>query len=82
MDLVSPLSHEKKKKIPFFHLGPKNNWQKNFDNEFTNKLNNIFEKNLKIKLLSTPEFYRFSLFSGTRSAQLIKISQKVLLLNF
>ena len=44
MDLVSPLSHEKKKKIPFFHLGPKNNWQKNFDKEFIEKLNNIFKK--------------------------------------
>ena len=48
MDLVNPLSHEKKKKkIPFFHLGPKNKWQKNFDNEFTDKLNIIFEKNLR-----------------------------------
>ena len=43
----SIISREEKKKIPFFHLGPKNNWQKNFDKEFINKLNNIFEKNLK-----------------------------------
>ena len=43
----SIISREEKKKIPFFHLGPKNNWQKNFDKEFTNKLNNIFKKNLK-----------------------------------
>ena len=43
----SIISREEKKKIPFFHLGPKNNWQKNFDNEFTDKLNIIFEKNLK-----------------------------------
>ena len=43
----SIISREEKKKIPFFHLGPKNNWQKNFNKEFTNKLNNIFEKNLK-----------------------------------
>ena len=34
------------KKIPFFHLGPKNNWQKNFDTEFVKRLNNIFEKDL------------------------------------
>ena len=35
------------KKIPFFHLGPKNDWQKNFDPEFIKKLNIIFEKNLE-----------------------------------
>ena len=40
------ISREEKKKIPFFHLGPKNNWQKNFDKEFVGKLNNIFKKNL------------------------------------
>ena len=43
----SIISREEKKKIPFFHLGPKNNWQKNFNKEFVEKLNNIFEKNLK-----------------------------------
>ena len=43
----SIISREEKKKIPFFHLGPKNNWQKNFDKKLANKLNNIFEKNLK-----------------------------------
>ena len=42
----SIISREEKKKIPFFHLGPKNNWQKNFDKEFVEKLNNIFKKNL------------------------------------
>ena len=42
----SIISREEKKKIPFFHLGPKNNWQKNFDKEFIEKLNNIFKKNL------------------------------------
>ena len=36
-----------KKSIPFFHLGPKNDWQKNFDNRLIEKLNDIFEKNLK-----------------------------------
>ena len=40
------ISREKKKKIPFFHLGPKNNWQKNFDTDFLKKLNYIFKKNL------------------------------------
>ena len=34
------------KKIPFFHLGPKNEWQKNFDTKFIKKINNIFKKNL------------------------------------
>ena len=42
----SIISREEKKKIPFFHLGPKNEWQKNFDSKFIEKLNNIFEKNL------------------------------------
>ena len=40
------ISREKEKKIPFFHLGPKNNWQKNFDTKFIKKLNNVFEKSL------------------------------------
>ena len=35
------------KKIPFFHLGPKNQWQKNFDEEFIKKLKDIFDKSLK-----------------------------------
>tara|TARA_B100000989_G_C19518874_1_gene463084 strand:- start:68 stop:919 length:852 start_codon:yes stop_codon:yes gene_type:complete len=34
------------KKIPFFHLGPKNKWQKNFDNQFIEKINHIFDKSL------------------------------------
>ena len=34
------------KKIPFFHLGPKNEWQKKFDNEFIEKINQIFKKSL------------------------------------
>ena len=42
----SIVSREEKKKIPFFHLGPNNEWQKNFDIKFIEKLNNIFEKNL------------------------------------
>ncbi len=40
------ISREKEKKIPFFHLGPKNNWQKNFDTNFIEKLNYVFKKNL------------------------------------
>ena len=40
------ISREKEKKIPFFHLGPKNKWQENFDTNFIKKLNYIFEKNL------------------------------------
>ena len=43
----SIISREEKKKIPFFHLGPNNNWQKNFDDRFIKKLNNIFGKNLE-----------------------------------
>jgi len=42
----SIISREEKKKIPFFHLGPKNEWQKNFDSKFIEKLNNIFKENL------------------------------------
>ena len=42
----SIISRIGKKKIPFFHLGPKNDWKKNFDTKFVKKLNNIFEKNL------------------------------------
>ena len=40
------ISREKEKKIPFFHLGPKNRWQENFDTNFIKKLNYIFKKNL------------------------------------
>jgi len=42
----SIISRKEKKKIPFFHLGPKNKWQENFDTKFVEKLRNIFEKNL------------------------------------
>ncbi len=42
----SIIARKDKKKIPFFHLGPKNEWQKNFDNKFIEKINNIFQKNL------------------------------------
>ena len=42
----SIIARENKKNIPFFHLGPKNDWKKNFDNRFIQKLNDIFERNL------------------------------------
>ena len=35
------------KKIPFFHLGPKNNWRENIEHDFQNKLNKSFKKNLE-----------------------------------
>ena len=34
------------KKIPFFYLGPKNDWRKILDDELKNKLNNIYKQNL------------------------------------
>tara|TARA_B100000925_G_scaffold126223_1_gene94260 strand:- start:311 stop:1159 length:849 start_codon:yes stop_codon:yes gene_type:complete len=45
--LESVLSKNDPKKIPFFHLGPKNNWKNIFDQEYQKKLNSIFEVNLK-----------------------------------
>ena len=36
-----------KNKVPFFHLGPNNKWQKIFDPSFANKLNTIFKETLK-----------------------------------
>tara|TARA_B100000989_G_scaffold269910_1_gene225666 strand:- start:367 stop:1221 length:855 start_codon:yes stop_codon:yes gene_type:complete len=42
----SIISRTGERKIPFFHLGPKNNWKKNFNSDFVKKLNNIFKKNL------------------------------------
>ena len=42
----SIIARASKKSIPFFHLGPKNDWQKNFDNKFIEKLNDIFKRNL------------------------------------
>jgi len=43
----SLISKTNKKKIPFFHLGPNNNWKNNFDQDFQNKLNTTFKENLK-----------------------------------
>ena len=45
--LESVLSKNDTKKIPFFHLGPKNDWKSIFDKRYQNKLNSIFENNLK-----------------------------------
>ncbi len=42
----SIIARNDKKRIPFFHLGPKNEWQKNFDSKFIEKINNIFRENL------------------------------------
>jgi len=36
-----------KKKIPFFHLGPKNNWKNYFNSSFQNKLNLTFKIDLE-----------------------------------
>ena len=40
-------SRKEKKQIPFFFLGPENDWKKILDDELKNKLNKVFEKNLK-----------------------------------
>ena len=45
--LESVLSKNDPKKIPFFHLGPKNDWKSIFDKNYQKKLNIIFENNLK-----------------------------------
>ena len=43
----SVLSKSDPKKIPFFHLGPKNDWKTIFDQNYQKKLNLTFNKNLK-----------------------------------
>ena len=43
----SVLSKNDSKKIPFFHLGPKNDWKNIFDQNYQKKLNLIFDTNLK-----------------------------------
>ena len=45
--LESVLSKNDPKKIPFFHLGPKNDWKSIFDQSYQKKLNSIFKNNLK-----------------------------------
>lgn len=43
----SVLSKNVSKKIPFFYLGPNNDWKKIFDKKYQKKLNINFERNLK-----------------------------------
>ena len=43
----SVLSKNESDKIPFFHLGPKNDWKSIFDKNYQKKLNIIFENDLK-----------------------------------
>ena len=38
---------DKNKKIPFFNLGPKNNWKNLLDEDLKLELNNLFKKDLK-----------------------------------
>ena len=45
--LESVLSKNDTKKIPFFHLGPKNDWKTFFHEDYKKKLNLQFNKNLK-----------------------------------
>ena len=45
--IESVLSKNDSKKIPFFHLGPKNDWQSIFDKNYQKKLKLIFENNLR-----------------------------------
>ena len=37
---------KKKKFLPFFNLGPKNNWTNILDKDFANKLSEIFKDDL------------------------------------
>ena len=37
----------KNERIPFFHLGPENNWKNKLDNNFQIKVNEVFKKNLE-----------------------------------
>ena len=39
-------SKKSDKKIPFFYLGPKNDWRKILDHDLKNKLNDIYKENL------------------------------------
>ena len=43
----SVLSKKDPKKIPFFYLGPKNDWRNIFDEEYKKKLTSIFKANLE-----------------------------------
>ena len=39
-------SNDGKNKIPFFFLGPENDWKKKIDKDFQKKINSSFKKNL------------------------------------
>ena len=43
----SVVSKKNKKKIPFFYLGPKNNWKKILKTKISNKIEISFEKEMK-----------------------------------
>jgi len=45
--IESVISKNDTYKIPFFHLGPKNDWKSTFDKNFQKKINSKFENNLK-----------------------------------
>ncbi len=45
--IESVLSKNDPQKIPFFHLGPNNDWKKIFDKNYKEKLKKIFDVNLK-----------------------------------
>ena len=45
--IESVLSKNETQKIPFFHLGPRNNWENIFDKNYQKKLNLTFKQNLK-----------------------------------
>ena len=42
-----PMRTDKSKRVPFFNLGPKNDWKKILDVSYIEKIENIFEKSLK-----------------------------------
>ena len=45
--IESVKSKKKNFQIPFFHMGPKNDWKKVLNKDLKVKINNIFEKNLE-----------------------------------
>ena len=42
-----PLREDKNKKVPFFHLGPKNDWKKILNSDLKLKIEKAFEQDLK-----------------------------------
>ena len=45
--LESVLSKKNINKVPFFHLGPKNNWKNIYNLDYQKKLFSLFKNNLK-----------------------------------